>query len=51
MVIDLSGPGLTDRPAGMTAVQAERSIQQVVWTARTFAYEQSPVRSRSTAGR
>ena len=43
VVVDLTGPGLTDRPAGVTTVQAERSIQQVVWTVRTFAYEQSPV--------
>jgi hypothetical protein len=43
VVVDLSGVALTDRPAGVTAAQAELSVQQVAWTARLFGSVRSPV--------
>ena len=43
VVVDLSGPSLTERPTGVTTAQAQRSVQQVVWTVRTSTYPQGPV--------
>jgi hypothetical protein len=43
VIVDLSGPSLTERPDGMTAAQVERSVQQLMWTVRTLASPQSPV--------
>ena len=43
VVVDLSGPALTDRPSGVSTAQAQQSVQQVVWTASELAYPQSPV--------
>lgn len=43
VVVDLTGAALADRPDGVTAEEALRSVQQLVWTVRTFAYAQSPV--------